>query len=245
MLPLPNRGEVFLDPRGEGRSLRVSWHRDRSTLVLSLWQLGQCRATFRLATEEVPDLVRALVAGLADGLADHRELTERLTSQLEPTAAPGTAVAPVAAEKHPKPPKWNRPPVRQPAPADELAAGVGDEVVAEVVASEVAGPTAVVAAEVAPPEVAGPTEVVAEPAADAEPPTVVADPPTVVADPPAADVAAEPTVVVDAPTVATDAPTVAKRAAKPRPGKAADGDPQVKVTPAIFLAPPGAPSDQA
>jgi hypothetical protein len=69
VLPLPSRGEVFLDPRGEGRSLRVSWHQDENTLVLSLWQFGQCRATFRLPSDQVPELVRALVAGLSDGLA--------------------------------------------------------------------------------------------------------------------------------------------------------------------------------
>jgi hypothetical protein len=47
----------------------VSWHQDEHTLVLSLWQFGQCRATFRLPSDQVPELVRALVAGLSDGLA--------------------------------------------------------------------------------------------------------------------------------------------------------------------------------
>lgn len=98
VLPLPNRGEVFLDPRGEGRSLRVSWHRDENTLVLSLWQLGQCRATFRLQTEEVPDLVRALVAGLSDGLVQ-----QRAAAQAAATATTG----------RPSPPRWDRPPVIQ------------------------------------------------------------------------------------------------------------------------------------
>lgn len=79
VLPLPNRGEVFLDTRGEGRSLRVSWHRHESTLVLSLWQLGQCRATFRLSTDEVPGLVHALVSGLSDSLAEHRDARDQLT----------------------------------------------------------------------------------------------------------------------------------------------------------------------
>jgi hypothetical protein len=79
VLPLPNRGEVFLDPRGEGRSLRVSWHRQESMLVLSLWQLGQCRATFRLEAEQVPDLIRALASGLADGFVEHRAAHEKLS----------------------------------------------------------------------------------------------------------------------------------------------------------------------
>jgi len=111
VLPLPNRGEVFLDPRGEGRSLRVSWHRQESMLVLSLWQLGQCRATFRLPTEEVPELVRALVAGLSDSLAQHRDAHQQLSRLVEPPL-PG---APPAG---PLPPRWDRPPVLQPPTAD-------------------------------------------------------------------------------------------------------------------------------
>jgi hypothetical protein len=85
VLPLPNRGEVFLDPRGQGRSLRVSWHREENMLVLSLWQLGQCRATFRLLTEDVPDLVRALVAGLSDGLVQQRQTLRQLATAAAPT----------------------------------------------------------------------------------------------------------------------------------------------------------------
>jgi hypothetical protein len=84
VLPLPNRGEVFLDPRGEGRSLRVSWHRHESTLVLSLWQLGQCRATFRLPTSEVPNLVHALVSGLADGLTERIDAQQQLSALITP-----------------------------------------------------------------------------------------------------------------------------------------------------------------
>jgi hypothetical protein len=100
VLPLPNRGEVFLDPRGEGRSLRVSWHRQESTLVLSLWQLGQCRATFRLEAEQVPDLIRALASGLADGFVEHRAAHEKLSrmAQTGPKPAPETSTLPVAVE---------------------------------------------------------------------------------------------------------------------------------------------------
>lgn len=60
VLPLPHRGEVFLDPRGEGRSLRISGHRDVATVVLSIWRHGECRATFRLAGSEVDEFIRAL-----------------------------------------------------------------------------------------------------------------------------------------------------------------------------------------
>jgi hypothetical protein len=103
VLPLPARGEVFSDPRGEGRTLRVSWHDDEHMLVLSMWQLGQCRATFRLPSAEVPGLVHALVSGLSDGLAAARDTSTpveptpigRSTGADDPTepAAPDPAAA--------------------------------------------------------------------------------------------------------------------------------------------------------
>jgi hypothetical protein len=92
VLPLPNRGDVFADSRGEGRTLRVSWHDDEHTLVLSMWQLGQCRATFRLPTGQVPALVHALVSGLSDSLAAERDAT--------PTVPP-TALRPPPADDEP------------------------------------------------------------------------------------------------------------------------------------------------
>ena len=61
VLPLPHRGDVFLDPRGEGRSLRVSGHRGAATVVLSIWRQGECRATFRLSAGEVDEFIRALL----------------------------------------------------------------------------------------------------------------------------------------------------------------------------------------
>jgi hypothetical protein len=62
VLPLPHRGETFLDPRGEGRSIRISGHRGAATVVLSIWQHGECRATFRLGGAEVDGFIRALLA---------------------------------------------------------------------------------------------------------------------------------------------------------------------------------------
>ena len=66
--PLPAAGEVFLDTRGAGRALRVSWHHlgpaEGDLVVLSLWNGGTCTGTFRLAVEDVPDLVDALRQGL-------------------------------------------------------------------------------------------------------------------------------------------------------------------------------------
>jgi hypothetical protein len=42
--------------------LRVSAHPGLDRVVLSIWQEGQCLATVRLASADVPDLVRALVS---------------------------------------------------------------------------------------------------------------------------------------------------------------------------------------
>ncbi len=148
-------------------------------MVLSLWQLGQCRATFRLDTDEVPNLVRALVSGLADGLADHRELTRQLTSQAE------RAAAPAAPEKGPKPPRWDRSPVVQPdahalvyrpgpEPADPPTVPAGPEL---------AAPPAVVAPTPFRANAAEPPTVPVDPAVIADLPTVPASPDTVPAKP--------------------------------------------------------------
>ena len=71
VVPLPARGDVFLDARGSDRGLRVSWHHDSGLVVVSLWRADTCVGTFQLPREEVPRLVAALVDGLAEsGTAD-------------------------------------------------------------------------------------------------------------------------------------------------------------------------------
>ena len=62
----PTSGAVFFDPRDAGRSLRLTWHRDSRTYVLSIWRDGECAATFRLRADEAPALVHALMLPLAD-----------------------------------------------------------------------------------------------------------------------------------------------------------------------------------
>jgi hypothetical protein len=62
--PLPTVGSIFLDARGDDRALRVSWHSEADLVVLSLWRDNVCTATFRLAVDEVADLVELLRAGL-------------------------------------------------------------------------------------------------------------------------------------------------------------------------------------
>lgn len=62
--PLPVTGEAFLDARGGGRALRVSWHREAGVVVLSLWRGTTCSGTFRLDVTEVPALIDVLSRGL-------------------------------------------------------------------------------------------------------------------------------------------------------------------------------------
>jgi hypothetical protein len=75
--PLPSAGEVFLDQRGGGRSLRVSWHPDADLVVLSLWREGTCAGSFRLPITEVPDLIDVLRGGLQTAFEHHRSLLDR------------------------------------------------------------------------------------------------------------------------------------------------------------------------
>jgi hypothetical protein len=74
--PLPATGEVFLDSRGPGRALRVSWHPEADVVVLSLWSGGTCTGSFRLPVEDVPDLIDALRAGLAGSYDAHRAVPD-------------------------------------------------------------------------------------------------------------------------------------------------------------------------
>lgn len=62
--PLPRTGEIYLDARTRSRALRVTWHAEAGLVVLSLWRENVCAGTFRLAIEEVPDLIDVLRAGL-------------------------------------------------------------------------------------------------------------------------------------------------------------------------------------
>ncbi|CAN5422357.1 hypothetical protein BH11ACT8_BH11ACT8_16860 [soil metagenome] len=57
-------GSMFLDPRGDGRALRVSWHQEAAVVVLSLWRENVCAGSFRLDITEVPDLIAFLREGL-------------------------------------------------------------------------------------------------------------------------------------------------------------------------------------
>ena len=62
--PLPELGSIFLDARGSERALRVTWHSEADVVVLSLWRDNLCAASFRLAIDEVPELIAMLRSGL-------------------------------------------------------------------------------------------------------------------------------------------------------------------------------------
>ena len=62
--PLPDGAELFLDTRGDARALRLSWHHEAGLVVLSLWRDNICAGSFRLAVDEVPELIEMLRAGL-------------------------------------------------------------------------------------------------------------------------------------------------------------------------------------
>ena len=77
-------GEVFLDPRGQGRALRLTWHHEADVVVLSLWRDRTCAGTFRLAKTDVNDFIDALVEGLA------RRVGRRQGAAGEPAVLPHT-----------------------------------------------------------------------------------------------------------------------------------------------------------
>jgi len=62
--PLPEQGSIFLDARGDDRALRVSWHHENGLVVLSLWRENVCAGSFRMAIDDVPDMIATLRAGL-------------------------------------------------------------------------------------------------------------------------------------------------------------------------------------
>ena len=88
VLPLPSIGDVFVDVRGDDRTLRVSYHADGGVVVVSLWAGAACRGSFRMGTDDVGRLLSVL--------ADVRDSLD--AGGPVPTAAeePGAAEAPDA-----------------------------------------------------------------------------------------------------------------------------------------------------
>jgi hypothetical protein len=78
--PLPETGSIFLDARGGDRALRVSWHQESGLVVLSLWRDNVCTGSFRLAVDEVPELIAMLREGLARAYDQARDRTTGIES---------------------------------------------------------------------------------------------------------------------------------------------------------------------
>jgi len=72
--PLPRRGTTLLGRDKAGRRLRVSSHPDAGRVVLSIWQDDVCRATLRLAEEDVPELVKMLSSSLIQHSAQESDV---------------------------------------------------------------------------------------------------------------------------------------------------------------------------
>ena len=58
--PLPRHGDVIVGRDVAGRTLRISGHPESGRVVLSIWQDTVCKATLRLAPEDVPQFVEML-----------------------------------------------------------------------------------------------------------------------------------------------------------------------------------------
>lgn len=64
--------ETFVDERGTG--LRVSWHSDRSTAVVSTWRNGECVATVRLTGDDLMRLSTMLTQAWIHGLSNSADV---------------------------------------------------------------------------------------------------------------------------------------------------------------------------
>jgi hypothetical protein len=64
--PLPVQGGVHVDPRGDGRALRVSAHPELGVVTISIWREDRCVATHHVPTADVPGLVALLTEALVD-----------------------------------------------------------------------------------------------------------------------------------------------------------------------------------
>ncbi|MEV6928817.1 hypothetical protein AB0M46_30605 [Dactylosporangium sp. NPDC051485] len=78
LVPLPKTGDVFSDVRGDERTMRVTCHPHRGTVVVSLWVDKLCRASFQLAEADLPRLQQALLEMRFDQAAQVAESADRI-----------------------------------------------------------------------------------------------------------------------------------------------------------------------
>jgi hypothetical protein len=67
---LPRNGGVFVDPRDPQRWLRVSWHPETASFVISTWHIDKCVAAIHLPAADMPRLLSAMTSALADAVPD-------------------------------------------------------------------------------------------------------------------------------------------------------------------------------
>ena len=85
LLPMPKAGDVFIDVRGDDRTMRISRYDDQGVVVVSIWAERVCRASFRLPLEDVPRMLAAL--GDSTDEPPVQELTQFLELDDHPTVA--------------------------------------------------------------------------------------------------------------------------------------------------------------
>ncbi len=73
--------------------LRVSYHPEAGRIVLSIWDHDVCMSTFRLAPEDVPELVRGLTTLLLPPEAEDTPITGPSTVAIPLPAPPKAASA--------------------------------------------------------------------------------------------------------------------------------------------------------
>lgn len=71
--PLPAAGAVFFDERDDGRTLRLSWHEDTATFVVSLWRGNSCVGSCRLAAADAPRFIHSMTTALAANAGAHAQ----------------------------------------------------------------------------------------------------------------------------------------------------------------------------
>jgi hypothetical protein len=67
---LRGRREVLIDDRGVG--LRLTWHADQMTTIVSLWREDSCIGTFHLEPLEAARVIAFLSSNLAEVAANLR-----------------------------------------------------------------------------------------------------------------------------------------------------------------------------
>jgi hypothetical protein len=69
---------VFVeDERRDGKFLRVTWHPDRRTFVVSTWDGSVCVGATRVAVEAAPELIDVFARGLTDAASPVARPTPR------------------------------------------------------------------------------------------------------------------------------------------------------------------------